>query len=182
MEALAVAPGVPSLHKHEQRDGVPAGLYQVLEDSGNLFTVPGKRDPEPTHLYQAVLRRWGRPAVITCDRFRLPALNDAIGTGVEIVPRVTRWSEATADIIALRRIVRDGPLSCPETGGSRSLVEASLAACRVKNDEQGSVRLVKRGTTNSGRDDVAAALVLAAGLFQRSEKKAPRRRLRTAIA
>ena len=49
------------------------------------------------------------------------------GPGIEIVPRVTRWSEATADITALRRIVRDGPLSCPETGGSRSLVEASLA-------------------------------------------------------
>ena len=180
MEAVGVAPGVPSLRTQERRDNVPDGLYQLLEDSGNLFTVPGKRDPEPTHLHQAVLRRWGRPAVICCDRFRLPALRDAVGRGIEIVPRVTRWSEATADITALRRIVRDGPLSCAP--GSRSLVAASLSACRVKNDDQGSVRLVKMGSDNRGRDDIAASLVLAAGLFQRSEKKAPRRRLRTAIA
>ena len=181
MEALAVAPGIPSLRKQEQRDGVPAGLYRKLEDSGNLFTVPGKRDPEPHHLYQAVLRRWGKPAVLCCDRFRLPALTDAVvGSGVAILPRVTRWSEATADISALRRIVRDGPLSCHES--SRSLVAASLAACRVKNDEQGSVRLVKRGTTNSGRDDVAASLVLASGLFNRSAKKLRKRRFRSMVA
>ena len=76
MEALAVAPGIPSIRKQELRDQVPSGLYQLLVDGGQLFTVPGKRDPEPHHLYQAVLRRWGKPAVIVCDRFRLPALTD----------------------------------------------------------------------------------------------------------
>ena len=44
----------------------------------------------------------------------------------------------------------------------------------VKNDDQGNVRLVKKGTNNTGRDDVAAALVLAAGALSRAPK--PRRR------
>ena len=124
---------IPSLRKQEERDGVPKGLYRKLEDDGQLFTVPGKRDPEPTHLYQAVMRRWGKPAVLVCDRFRLPALTDAVvGSGVAILPRVSRWSEATADISALRRIVRDGPLSCHKS--SRSLVAASLA--RVPGQER----------------------------------------------
>ena len=60
----------------------------------------------------------------------------------------------------------DGPLSC--TPSSRPLFTASLAAAMVKNDDQGSVRLVKRDTNNTRRDDVAAALVLAAGSLQRN--------------
>ena len=60
----------------------------------------------------------------------------------------------------------DGPLACEES--SRLLVAASLSAAMVKNDDQGSVRLVKRGTNNNARDDVAAALTLAAGAFFRA--------------
>ena len=47
----------------------------------------------------------------------------------------------------------------------------------VKNDDQGSVRLAKRGTNNTARDDVAAALTLAAGAYIRSLTM-PRRRWR----
>ena len=36
------------------------------------------------------------------------------------------------------------------------MVAATLSAAMVKNDDQGSVRLVKRGTNNTARDDVAA--------------------------
>ncbi len=80
---------------------------------------------------------------------------------------------------ALRKIAADGPLACEES--SRLLVAASLSAAMVKNDDQGSVRLVKRGTNNTARDDVAHALALAAGSFVRS-LSAPRRRLRYALA
>ena len=38
----------------------------------------------------------------------------------------------------------------------------------VKNDNAGNVRLEKRGTANAARDDVAAALTLAAGAFDRA--------------
>ena len=48
------------------------------------------------------------------------------------------------------------------------LVAASLSAALVKNDDQGSMRLVKRGTNNTARDDVAAGLTLAAGAYIRS--------------
>ena len=54
------------------------------------------------------------------------------------------------------------------------MLTASFAAAMVKNDDQGNVRLVKKGTNNTGRDDVAAALVLAAGALSRAPK--PRRR------
>ena len=80
-------------------------------------------------------------------------------------PRVSRWSESTFDIRALRKMVRDGPLSVEES--SRPLLIASLSVAMVKNDDQGNTRLVKR-KNNQARDDVAAALTLAAGAYARA--------------
>ena len=45
---------------------------------------------------------------------------------------------------------------------------ASLSAALVRSDDAGSIRMVKDGSNNTGRDDVAAALTLAAGAWERS--------------
>ena len=178
MEALAVAPGLPDLAEQERRDRVPAGTYRRLAETGALRVAQGLRVQPPAQLYDALRGAWGAPAGILCDRFRLNDLADCVN-GVPIMPRVTRWSEASEDIRAVRKIAADGPLACEES--SRLLVAASLSAAMVKNDDQGSVRLVKRGTNNTARDDVAHALTLAAGSFVRS-MSAPPRRLRYALA
>ena len=86
----------------------------------------------------------------------------------------TRWSEAAADIRALRKSAKDGPLACDRS--SRGLLAASLSAAMVRNDDQGSTRLVKRDSDGQARDDVAAALMLAAGAVERAGR-APRRGL-----
>ena len=78
----------------------------------------------------------------------------------------SEWSE---DIRALRRYAADGPLSCAP--GSRALFKASLSVAKVRNNDDGNVRLVKRGTNNEARDDVAAALTLAAGARSRMPKR-----------
>ena len=119
----------------------------------------------PSQLWEMVLERWGVPFGVVCDFFRLGELHDAIQGACEIEPRRARWSEASADIRALRRIGRDGPLSIPKE--SELLFAESLRVAYVQNDNSGNVRLVKRGTSNAGRDDVAAALVLAAGAWDR---------------
>ena len=171
IEALAVAPGIPDLAEQERRDRVPAGTYRRLAESGSLRIAEGRRVQPPADLLRAVRDAWGAPAAILCDRFRLAELNDCAG-GTSIVPRVARWSEAAGDIRALRKTALDGPLACAED--SRGLLTASLSAAMVKNDDQGNTRLAKRGTNNTARDDVAAALVLAAGAFVRSMER-PRR-------
>ena len=51
----------------------------------------------------------------------------------------------------------------------------------VRNDDQGSFRLVKRTTANTSRDDVAAALILAAGAYDRSPKPDPIQEVREPI-
>ena len=67
------------------------------------------------------LRRASAPGLrfVVCDRFRLSDLLDAFGGRATVTPRVTRWSEAAADIRAARQLALDGNLS----------VEPSSRAC-----------------------------------------------------
>ena len=178
-EALAVAPGIPDIEQQERRDRVPAGLYRKLADSGRLIIADNLRVPPPSLLHGAAVSAWGSPDSILCDRFRLPELADCVN-GARLVPRITRWSEASDDIRGLRRLAADGPLSVERE--SRGLLAASLSVATVKNDDQGSVRLVKQGTNNTARDDVAAAWLLAAGALERSLRvRRPRWRYRGAV-
>ena len=175
IEARALAPGIPSLADQEARDGVPKGTYSRLADQGVLVQAEGLRVPPVRQLMKLVADTWGRPAGLICDRFRIDELRDA-GVPCQITPRVTRWSESSFDIRALRSRTKDGPFAVEQ--GSRSLLAASLSAAMVKNDDAGSFRLIKKGFNNKARDDVAAALVLAAGLFERTAQ--PRNTWRTA--
>ena len=165
-EALALAPGIPNLDEQEKRDRVPRGTYRVLAENGSLRVADGLRVPTPAMLHAAAQEVFGAADRIICDRFKLPELRDAVRGSCKLVDRVTRWSDATSDIGALRKMAKDGPLSCAQS--SRSLLTASLGAALVRNDDQGSVRMVKRSSHNTARDDVAAALVLASGALQRS--------------
>ena len=166
IEAMAVAPGIPSLVDQERRDSVPSGMYTKLYDAGILDMADGLRVQKPEQLWDAIVERWGIPVRLVCDRFRLSELQDAVGGACVMEPRVVRWSEAASDIRALRQIFRDGPASIEET--ARPLLMASLSAAYVKSDDQGNCRLSKRGKDNQARDDVAAALTLAAGAFARA--------------
>ena len=165
-EAVAVAPGTPGIADQEKRDQVARGTYQRLAASGVLTTDGERRVPRVSALVERVLT-W-RPSVIVCDRFRLSELQDAVRGRVLVVPRVQRWSDSSEDVRACRRVALDGPLAvAPE---SRALLSASLAVAKVESDTSGNTRLTKRGTNNTARDDVAAALVLAAGRHSRRRR------------
>lgn len=170
-EALAVAPGIPSIEQQERRDRVPAGTYRRLVADGTLEIAEGLRVQPPAQLVSMILRAWGRPRVIVCDRFRIAELEDNVRGKCPVSPRVSRWSEASEDIRALRKLAKDGPLAWDRA--SRSLVMASLAASTVKSDDAGNMKLVKPDKNQTARDDVAAALVLAAGQLSRSPAPRP---------
>ena len=178
-EAMAVAPGLPSIADQEKRNGVPAGLYRALVKSGRLEVADGLRVPPVGLLVDRIREEWGRPQVILCDRFRINELHDTLPP-YPVSPRVTRWSEAAADIRDLRKLTLDGGLSVEPT--SRDLLTASLAVALVKNDDQGNVRLIKHGGHNQARDDVAAALLLTAGALMRWRQTRPVRPRRHAMA
>lgn len=158
-EALAVAPGIPSIRAQEKRDRVPRGTYQRLVDEGSLIVADGLRVPSPALLLEEAATLWG-PRYVIADRFRLAELRDCVPAGVTVRPRTPRWSHSTEDIRALRAAAADGNLAVAPA--SRSLMEASLSVSRVRNDDAGNVRLEK-SSNNVARDDVSAAWVLSAG-------------------
>ena len=171
IEAIAVAPGIPDIETQERRDQVARGVYGALLATGRLRLAHGLRVQPPGALFEAITEEWGAPELIVCDRFRLNELRDVVN-GTPIVPRVSRWSEAAFDIRALRQLAVDGPLSAEVE--SRPLLAASLSVAMVKSDDAGNVRLIKKGSNNASRDDVAAALLLAAGVFQRARAQPKR--------
>ena len=173
IDAVACAPGVPDLEAQERRDRVSSGTYRRLYERGILTVAEGLRVQPPSQLWEAIQARWGVPARVIADRFRLADLQDAVQGACRVEGRVTRWSEAAADVRALRRCTKDGPFSIEES--ARLLLAESLAVSRVTSDDQGSVRLTK-SKNNTARDDVSAALLLAAGAFERASS-APVRKL-----
>ena len=177
-EAIAIAPGIPSIADQEKRDQIGAGQYQKLIETGALRVAESLRVPPAKMLVFAIRSGWGTPARVVCDRFREAELRDAVAGICPIETRVARWSEASEDIRALRKIALDGPLNIDEK--SRPLLTASLSVTQVKNDDQGSVRLIKQCSKNTARDDVSSALVLAAGAYVRANRHT-RTRYRSAI-
>ena len=169
VEARAVAPGLPDLDEQERRDRVPAGTYAKLYDMGQLEIAEGLRVQPPAALWEMIRSTWGRPLMVVLDRFRLAEFEDATGNKVKLEPRVSRWSEAAFDIRALRQMALDGPMAVDAS--SQALLATSLAQALVKSDDQGNVRLVKKGSNNTSRDDVAQGLVLAAGALARKPTK-----------
>ena len=168
VEALALAPGAPSIAAQEKRDRVPGGTYQRLVESGALQLADGQRVPSVGLLVDAIAERWGGAAAIVCDRFRLAELEDA-APGWAIEPRVAQWSNSTEDIRGLRRQASDGTLAVAD--GSRELLTWSLSVARVKNDESGNSRLRKGDMNNQSRDDVAQAFLLAGGALDRERRR-----------
>ena len=163
VEALAIAPGKPSIELQEKRDRVPKGTYCTLIESGQLSVAEGLHVPPPALLMERILDSWGTPRAIVCDFFRLAELRDV--SPCRIAPRRTRWSEASEDIRGLRKLVKDTPLAIDRN--SAQLIATSLTQATVKNDDQGNCRIVKT-TENTARDDVAQAFTHAAGLVSRS--------------
>ena len=168
VEALAIAPGCPNIASQERRDRVPRGTYADLVESGVLRLAHGREVVNPRQLVDAVVEEWGQPYEVVCDRLKVPTLRSDFSDAGFPMPLTIRkglWSESNEDIFACRRAAKDGPMAI-ETR-SRNLITASLKASMVRADKYGNLEMVKRGTDNTGRDDVAHALVLAAGAFQR---------------
>ena len=172
--AICLTPGIPSLADQEKRDGKPRGLYRRLNAAGLLHVDDGRRVVRVPELIGRVMAF--NPAVITCDRFRYEEVLDSVRGRCPVIPRRTRLSESTADIMALRRLAVDGALAVEES--CRPLFVLTLAESMVL-EEEGDVRLKKRDRSQRHRDDLAAAMVLAAGVLARAPKPS---RTRIAVA
>ena len=177
-ECYAVCPGVPDLAERERQDGVPRGLYRKLHEDGALLVDEGLRTARIQTMLDHLVDQGISPDTMYADRFLLETLQDLVRGRWPVVFRKTRWSESTADISGLRRLVADGPLSIAEH--CRGLARASFAEAAVRIEET-NMRIEKRRYGRS-RDDVAVCASLAAGALVRVLDRPPRRRLRYSLA
>lgn len=165
VESCAITNGATSLADQERADRVPSGTYAKLAEAGVLIQDEGRQVPRVEKLVE-LIRRW-RPRGIICDRFKAASLVDA-RPGCEVSPRLTRWSECTSDLESTRRLALDGGMSIDPA--SASLLGVSMAVSTVVSDDQGNQR-IEKGKNNTARDDVVAALVLAAGGLDRLTRR-----------
>ena len=74
LDGFCVFPELPSLAERGLADGV-GNLYQNLHREGDLI-LAGRRVSDIRSLLRECLERWGRPSVITVDRWREHELRD----------------------------------------------------------------------------------------------------------
>lgn len=180
LEAFAAFPEVPGLQERGRLDQV-AGLYVDMAKTGDLITS-GRRVVDVGGLLAEVLRRWGRPAVVACDRWRLRELRqelEAVRFPVAaLVPRGQGFKDGGEDMVAFRRACIGGEV-VPATS---LLMRAAMAEARTVADPAANEKLAKNvegGRRARARDDAAAAAILAVaeGSRRRGAMVRPRTRL-----
>lgn len=162
---VAVTGDDPPLSERAKRDGVDPARYEALSASGELVTAPGKVPP-PTAILGEALERWGVPALIVCDRWRLGEVSDAMTAARLPVPVETRgqgWKDGGEDVRLFRRALLSGRVTPARSG----LMAYSLSESRTARDAAGNEKLVKR-RKNQSRDDPACAAVMAVAAGERS--------------
>lgn len=164
LECLARIGAEPSLSARGARDGV-GPLYEQAAAAGDLACDPG-RVPDVGRLLEAAVARFGVPAVIVCDRWRLAELRDAVDGRVHpptegIVVRGQGFKDGAEDVRRFQDAVARG-LVAPSR--RFPLLEAGIADATVVYDAAGNGKLAKSGEggrRHCARDDVAAAAILA---------------------
>ena len=179
---LQACGGHESLAKKEERENLPPRYYQKMRDEGELLQL-GDRVVPPGEFLAAIEARWGRPAVIVCDRFRKAELLDALNAAGWRVPFLLRgmgYKDGSEDVRLFRRAALDKMITAPASWGIRS----ALSGARVVSDVSGNSKLAKGSEgkrAKTHRDDLAAALILACAEHHRRRTKAGKPRPRPRV-
>ena len=179
LDGFAVLPSIPDVSQREIEDAVP-GLYRRLISDGSLTLADGHVVPVES-LLRAVFKAWGPPAIIVADRFRKGELLDgmqATGTSCSLVTRGMGYRDGAEDVRRFREAVLRKKVHVRPS----LLFRQALAEARVISDNKGNEKLAIKtqgGRRYRGRDDVAAAAVLAVAEGLRQQRVFQRPAIRT---
>ena len=181
LAAFGCFPRDPDLRERGLRDGC-GRLYMDMLRRDELI-LAGGRVADVAGLLAEVVKRWGAPACIGADRWRVKELADALDAArfprVPLVERGQGFKDGGEDVNDFRTATLRGrvvPL--------RSLLmRSAMGEARVAMDAAGNSKLMKfgAGKRSRGRDDAASAAVLAVAIGERRARTAPRRPMRSAI-
>ena len=162
LDSFAVVPAEPSLSARGLADGV-GNLYVRMEGRDELVTA-GRYVSDLAGLLRMALQRWGRPAVIVCDRWREGELREKLAEAeFPVVPLVIRgqgFKDGGEDVRTFRRVCANADVRPPVS----LLLRHAIGGARVVPDPAGNWKLAKDaqgGRRSRHRDDAAAATILA---------------------
>lgn len=164
-EAVAAFPRLPDLEKRELLDGVrDERLYRRQLDRGELI-IAGERSADITAILAEAMDRFGRPALITADRWREGELRDALERAgippARLESRGMGFHDGGADVREFRRACLEGKVVPVRS----LLLRSAMAAAVVQVDPAGNCKIEK--LKQRARDDAAVAAVLAVAAGQR---------------
>ena len=181
LEAFGVFPREPDLRERGLRDGC-GRLYMDMFRREELI-LAGGRVADVAGLLGEVVKRWGAPAAIACDRWRVNELRDALDAArfprCPLIERGQGFKDGGEDVNDFRTATLRGRVA-PERS---LLIRSAMGEARVAMDAAGNAKLMKfgAGKRSRGRDDAAAAAVLAIAVGERRARTTPRRRMRSAV-
>ena len=180
LDCFAVFPETPTLKERELRDGVSGNmLYQRMHERGELL-LRGARVSSIAGLLSEAARRWGKPSVIVCDRWREQELRQELEKarfpgGAAVIARGQGYKDGAEDVRDFRKAVLTGHVQAPVS----LLLRSAISEARVVSDPAGNAKLSKGsqgGRRGLGRDDAVAAAILAIAEGERRRRSG---RLRT---
>ena len=168
----------PPLAERALADGV-SGVYEAMRDAGELVQLGSRVVPVGPFLAEAA-RRYGRPQAIAADRWRAGELADGVRDARLHLPEPTwrgqGWHDGGVDVRLFRTAVLENKVAAPVSLAMR----AAFAEARTVMDSASNEKIAKAGEgqrRRRGRDDLAAAIVLAVAEGTRQESNRPQRRL-----
>ena len=176
LEALATFPTVPTLANRGLQDGV-GNLYVRMSERGELIQTGGEAI-EIAALLREAWERFGAPAAIAADRWRVKELADILnGIGLPRCPLHERgqgYQDGGSDVRSFRRACVEGKVRPVPS----LLLSAAMAEARTVGDPAGNWKLAKSaegGRRRRAKDDAAAAAILAVATGARAGPTPPRR-------
>ena len=162
LDAIGALPENPPLLERGKRLGIGDRLCR-MESRQELYTL-GEHVVDVGRLLETALNRWGLPAVIVADYWRLALLRQELAAIdfplTALVGRRNGPHDGGADCHLFKNAVMDGKVR-PVVS---LLLRSCMGAARVTSDSGGNVYLTKKGRQ---LDDAAASSIIAVAEGQR---------------
>lgn len=162
LDVLAMLPNKPNIVDREISDGV-SGMYRKMIARNELQLCGEHVVPVPA-LLEAALARWGVPAVMVVDRWRLGELQDALSEigfpNVLLNTRGQGFKDGAEDVRLFRRAAMSNLVHVQPS----LLLTSAINEARLMTDPAGNQKLAKvsqGGRRSRGRDDALAAAIIA---------------------
>ena len=162
LECVAAFPSQPDLLTRGLRDGVGSAYAEMARR--HELILAGGQAVDVRELIAVALDRFGRPAVVSADRWREAELRDALDAArvpaAMFRARGQGYRDGGEDTRNFRKAVLDGRV----TPVVSLLLRSAMAEARTMADPAGNEKLCKStegGRRKRARDDAAASAILA---------------------